>query len=115
MRPYVFQHDALCFGDGMDVVGLEEISIVLQAGQQEGDPGDALFVRQALIDIMELFGVSGAVIGWQTHADQQDLGLVPLRRGDDGIEIGVHLRERQATQAVVTPQFHDDDIGMVPV
>ena len=87
--------------------------MVCQPRQQERYPGDMVFVREALIDILEVTGIGWAVIGRQAHAEQYYLDIAVQRRGDDMIEVTVHLRERQSAQAVITAQFHDEDIRVM--
>jgi len=113
--PDVIQHDALGRGDGVDAVGLEQVALIGEARQQERHPGDMMFVRESLIDSLEISGIAGAIVGWQAHAEQHDLGGTLQGRGDDMIEVVVYLRDRQPAQTVVPAQLHDQDIRMMTV
>lgn len=74
-----------------------------------------MLFSQLLIDVLELFGVGGAVIGRQPHPQQQHFDLAPLRADDDGIKVVVHFLQRQSPQAVIPAKFQDEYVGMVAV
>jgi hypothetical protein len=62
---------------------------------------------------LERLGVFGSVVGRQLHAEQQHARPAFLSLLDDAAEVLLHLRDRQAAQAVVRAQLHDEHGGLV--
>lgn len=60
---------------------------------------------------LEFCRVLGSVVGWNTHADQQNLGIGGLRQRDDAGQMAFRLIQRQTTQSVIRAQFDGDDVG----
>ena len=102
------EHDVLlCGGNRMQVVSLE--LICGNAFQQEWQHQDAILVREARIDIMELRDVGFSVIRRQPNADQQHFGAGALRLFDDVAQIGLDVPDGSAAQPVIRAEFHDHD------
>ena len=72
-----------------------------------------MFIREALIDILEVACIGGSVIRRQAHAEQQHFDTAAQGFGDDSIKIVIHILERQSAQTVVRAQFEYKDIGVM--
>src|SRR5215210_808277 len=65
----------LCAAGGMDAVRLEVSRILGKAFEHERDVRELFHPGDVRERSLELFGVCRAVVGWQTHAYQQHLGI----------------------------------------
>jgi len=64
---------------------------------------------------VEATAVAGAIVGWDVHAEQDDVGPGSGGRLGHGQEVVFDLGHRIAAQAIVAAQFYDDQVGIVGV
>ena len=97
----------------MKAILLHELSVIGDAREEKRHQRNLLLSGHLLIDGVKLASIIAAVIGGQTHAQQQHPRAL-IASGDDELhEIFPHLVETDATQAVVPAESNDDDGGLV--
>jgi len=97
----------------MQPIRLSECRVARHTVQQERDQFGSELDGQQRKSLAELFGISDAVIGRYSHAEQQHTRLGFPASLDNGGEIALHVLDRQAAQAVVGAEFEDDDGRLV--
>ena len=70
------------------LVALHHAGDAVDVLEQEGKHGDAVFLCEQAVGLVELADVVGAVVGREGDAGEGDLDAGVLQRGDDGVEIG---------------------------
>ncbi len=111
LPPHVLHHDSLRLGAGMEVVRLKHFPFVRNAFEEQRHEKYALVARHFAERRAKLVDVLRAVVRGEQHADEDHARAPALRRLDDGSQIGLHLRDRQAAQAVVRAELDDHDRG----
>jgi hypothetical protein len=110
--PDVAGDDLVAFGGGVDAVALVEAGDAADVLEEEGDEGGFVFGGQLGEEVAEGCGV-GVAHGWRDlHAGEDDPGRwVPRSyRVDDRLEVGGGLGDGYSAQAVVGPEFEDEDV-----
>lgn len=110
--PHIFRDDAVSGGGGVDAVGLVEAGDPADVLEEEGDEGGVVICGQFGEDVFECVGISGAHIGRDLHAgdDDRGVGVVCLYGVDDGLQVGDGSVEGYSAEAVVAAEFEDEDV-----
>jgi selenide,water dikinase len=90
--PDVVEDDRLGFGNGVDVVGQEQLAPLRHAFEQEGHQRRLVAARQFGIALLEGLRVVGAVVGRQLHAGQHDARLARAGGIEHGLQVVAHGR-----------------------
>lgn len=93
----------------MDGVGLVQARIGSHAVQEERGEGGGAATSQGKRR-GELPSI-GAVVGGQAHTGQEHLGPRAPEPLDDRDQIRLRFGDGLATQPIVDPECHDDDLG----
>ena len=88
-RPYRIEQQRLRFGGWMQTISLKIFALAGNRRQQEGHALRLIFKCKLFVQAMELFGIGGAVVGRQSHADEQDLYAAFPGAFYHGFEIGL--------------------------
>jgi hypothetical protein len=106
------EDERLGAGVRMQSVGLHVASMGGDSGEKERDPGDAVRARGAPEGGGERPLVEGAVVGRETHAEEEDAGPGFSGARDHRVEVGLEGRGGERAKAVVPAEFEDDKEGM---
>ena len=96
----------------MDAIALDGSGDIDQIFIEHGHQGNVVHGREVAKDLIERADVVGSVIGRQRDSGQEDLYVRTLERGENLIEIGARLVDRQAAQSVVAAKLDNHDGGV---
>ena len=104
--------DPVAGGGGVGAVGLHHSGDAVDVLEEEGKHGDAVFFGEDGVGLVELADVVGAVVWREGDAGEGDASAGVLQGGDDMVEVGAGVCDRQAAQAVVAAELDEDDGGV---
>ena len=110
--PNVLKQQVLCFACWMESIGLKVLRCLFQTIQQEGQKRHFIFLGDGHEASMKLIGI-GAVVGRQSHANQQGAGAFAFAQFKHGLKIGPHGWQRKPAQAVIGTEFDQYDVRAV--
>src|SRR5512138_1399386 len=97
----------------MNTVSLHQLVIERHAFKEEIDVLQIMLLCERTVQRVESIRIGGAVIGWDAHADEDDLRPSGLRALDERLEIIFDLLQRQAPQGIVTAELENDDFRVM--
>src|SRR4051812_47171235 len=98
----------------MDPVRLIQLRSTPDAFEQKRNEGGVIQLSKVGKNPLECLGVFRAHVRWQLHTSDEevDLRICSLHSVNDRLQIGPCLRDRNATQAVISAQLQHENIDL---
>jgi len=95
----------------MNAVVLHQFVVQGYAIHKKLDPRDVQFAGQFTVDAFKGVGITGAVVWWNSNAEQDNRSATVSRCFDNGSDVALHDLWRKSAQTIVAAQLQDDEIG----
>jgi len=105
MRPDIGQYLRLRLRCRMDAIGLEQVELIGEAGEQERNQCNRFFPRELRVNGDQALRVVAAVVGRDLNANQQHACARAATGANHRAQVLAQRRQRQSAQSVVGSQF----------